>query len=324
MHTTNSLIGDYLLIKLLAWSTISLVFIIFIPDVTLANCGGCCSSHGGVVCSGGVTQCRDGQALSETCRSNGCNKCGSTPKKKTKQEPVIEKPILQKQTEMTCHGHVALGIPGPEDQLLCREGYALGYSFKKKAPMWVAYMLTSESVKRKFKRSSSFREDEELPVEYRALLSDYKGSGYDRGHMAPSATVDSSHNAMEESFLLSNMTPQLSGFNRKGWRALEKKVRDWTNERNELYVVTGALFEGKPKTIGDGVYVPSHLFKVIYDWRSQEAIGFIVPHKAFSKVDLPGFIVSVDEVESRSGLDFNPELEEVIEERIEADVSGLW
>ena len=317
---------------LLCWS-VSLFLIISVSKIALADCQGCCSHNGGVVCKNGVTQCNDGQALSEKCRSKGCNKCGSTPKKKsesklqkTKQEPVVEKPTLQKQTEMTCHGHVALGIPGLEDKLLCREGYALGYNFQKKAPTWVAYRLTSESVNRKFKRSSSFREDEELPVEYRTLLSDYKDSGYDRGHMAPSATVDSSHNAMEESFLLSNMTPQLSGFNRKGWRILEEKVRDWTNNRGELYVVTGALFEGegKPKVIGNGVYVPSHFYKVVYDWASQEAIAFIVPHKAFSKSELSNFIVSIDEVEKRSGFDFNPELDNLTEDRIETEVNGLW
>ena len=82
------------------------------------------------------------------------------------------------------------GIPGPEDQLLCREGYAVGYDYDRKVPSWVAYRLTPESVNKRFERSNKFKEDPEIPNQYRSTLSDYKGSGYDRGHMAASATVD--------------------------------------------------------------------------------------------------------------------------------------
>ena len=142
--------------------------------------------------------------------------------------------------------------------------------------------------------------------------------------MAPSATVDTSKEAMEESFLLSNITPQTAKFNRKGWRVLELLVRDWANERGELYVVTGILFEGKSKTIGNGVHVPSHFYKVIYDTGSQEMLAFIIPHEDFSKKKLSDFIMSVDEVEKRSGLDFNPDLDNVLEKRLEGEVSGLW
>jgi len=223
-----------------------------------------------------------------------------------------------------CNGHVAYGIPGPEDQLLCREGYTVGYDYDKKVPTWVAYRLTPDSVNKKFKRSNKFKADTEIPVQYRSTLSDYKGSGYDRGHMAASATVDSSYNAMMESFLLTNMTPQLPGLNCQGWRYLEQYIREWTNERGELYVVTGAMFVGSDSIIGNGVHVPTHFYKVVFDSVGMDAIAFLVPHRTISKSDLPGFIVSVDEVERLTGLDFNNLLDDGVEDDIEGDVERIW
>jgi len=223
-----------------------------------------------------------------------------------------------------CNGHVALGLPGAEDQLLCRDGYAVGYDYDTKVPAWVAYRITKDSVEAKFERSNRFKEDAELPEAYRSTLSDYKGSGYDRGHMAPSATMDFSHASMQESFLLSNMAPQLPGLNRQGWRYLEGYIRKWAEERNELYVVTGPLFEGEVATIGNGVGVPTAFYKVVYDPAQKDGIAFIVPHRNVSKADIPSFIVSVDQVEAESGLDFLSVLPDEMEADIEDDVEAMW
>ena len=97
-----------------------------------------------------------------------------------------------------------------------RTGYAVGYDYDRKVPSWAAYKLTPESVNKRFERSNKFKEDLEIPVQYRSKLSDYKGSDYDRGHMAASATVDFTYKSMMESFLLTNMTPQLARLNRQG------------------------------------------------------------------------------------------------------------
>lgn len=142
-----------------------------------------------------------------------------------------------------CNGHVAFGLPRSVDQLLCHEGYAVGYDSEKKVPSWVAYHITKENVEKKYKRSNRFKEDAEIVEAHRATLRDYKGSGYDRGHMAPAATIDFSKSSMQESFLMTNMTPQLPGLNRQGWRYLEASVRDWVADRGDLYVVTGVLFD---------------------------------------------------------------------------------
>ncbi len=180
-------------------------------------------------------------------------------------------------------------------------------------------MLTrSSSVQTNSKRILKFRRSIDL------LYQIIKDQGYDRGHMAASATVDSSYNAMMESFLLSNMTPQLPGLNRQGWRYLESYIREWTNERGKLYVVTGAMFIGEHGVIGHGVHVPTHFYKVVYDPVGQDAIAFLVPHRAISKGELPVFIVSVDEVERQTRLDFNNLLDDTIENDIEDDVEEMW
>ena len=309
---------------------ISILLIITVTTATVsADCRGCCSRHGGVDCIDGVTKCRDGSPLSQKCVAKGCNKCETvsstpTPVSTETRESITESPPTVSPGSYHCNGHVAYGIPGPEDQLLCREGYTVGYDYDRKVPTWVAYRLTPDSVNKKFKRSNKFKTDTEIPVKYRSTLSDYKGSGYDRGHMAASATVDSSYNAMMESFLLSNMTPQLPGLNRQGWRYLEQYIREWTNERGEMYVVTGVLFEGEHGVIGNGVHVPTHFYKVVFDSVGMDAIAFIVPHRPISKGELPGFIVSVDEVERLTGLDFNSLLDDTVGDDMEDDVESMW
>ena len=305
-----------------------LIAVLTVTVSVKADCRGCCSRHGGVECADGVTKCRDGSPLSSTCSAKGCDKCGSIPAQapapiSSKESVTVYTPPVSPGS-FRCNGHVAFGIPGPDDQLLCREGYAVGYDYDRKIPTWVAYRLTPDSVNKKFKRSNKFKEDTEIPAQYRSRLSDYKGSGYDRGHMAASATVDSSYNAMLESFLLSNMTPQLPGLNRQGWRYLESYIREWTNERGKLYVVTGVLFEGDHGIIGNDVHLPTHFYKVVYDSVSQDAIAFLVPHRNISKSELPECIVSVDEIEQRTGLDFNRLLDDVIEDDIEDDVERMW
>ncbi len=133
---------------------------------------------------------------------------------------------------------------------------------------------------------------------------------------------------MSESFLLSNMAPQVGiGFNRHIWKTLESKVREWTEDRGELYVVTGNMYAtDHPKTIGrNHVAVPTHCFKVIFDPVRVEAIAFILPNRKLRTADLPNYIVSVDDVERQTGLDFLSKLNDTIEHTVEAEIQpALW
>ncbi|MBE4393774.1 MULTISPECIES: DNA/RNA non-specific endonuclease [Vibrio] len=219
----------------------------------------------------------------------------------------------------TCGQHLDKGMPSTNsDQFLCRDGYAVGYNYDTKNADWVAYHITAESVNITNKRSNSFKEDTEMPDYARSTLADYKGSGYDRGHLAPSATMDFTRESMKQSFLMSNMSPQLPGFNRVGWRVLEEHVRDLANEYNELYVVTGPIYQGNEGTIGNGVMIPSAFYKVILDPSFDEAIAFIVPHRDVSSSELANFITTIDEVERQTGLDFFAQTPDSIEDNMES------
>ncbi len=227
-----------------------------------------------------------------------------------------------------CQEHIKYGAPSLSGDLLCRLGYALSHNPERKTADWVAYHLTKEKVNGTIPRSNDFRPDPDLEPGKRAELSDYKRSGYDRGHMAPAASMKWSERAMSESFLLSNMAPQVgSGFNQHIWKSLESKVRKWTEERGELYVVTGNIYAtNHPKTIGSNhVAVPTHCYKVIFDPIRVEAIAFILPNQRLQTRDLPNYIVSVDAVEQQTGLDFLSKVNDPVEDLVESAIpSGIW
>ncbi|EPR5514035.1 DNA/RNA non-specific endonuclease, partial [Vibrio vulnificus] len=163
-----------------------------------------------------------------------------------------------------------------------------------------------------------------LPDYARSTLADYSNSGYDRGHLAPSAAMDFSQQSMQQSFLMSNMSPQLPGFNRVGWRLLEEHVRDLANEYNELYVVTGPIYQGGENAIGNGVVIPSAFFKVIFDPAFNDAIAFVVPHRDVSGSELANFITTIDEVERLTQLDFFSAVDDSTEASMEAQVWEMW
>lgn len=201
--------------------------------------------------------------------------------------------------------HLAVGIPAGADQVVERLGFALGYSEKHEQPLWVQYRFTAQQNRRRYaERTDEFFEDPDI-LTGSAQLSDYSGSGYHRGHLAPAADMKYSPVAMRESFLLSNISPQLPEFDSGIWVDLEKFVRYTVNVEQSITVVTGPLFTSSDATIGENaVTVPSAYYKVIYDETPpRKMIGFILPH-APSDAAISTFAVSVDEVERRTSLDF--------------------
>jgi len=228
-----------------------------------------------------------------------------------------------------CREFTAFGVPGASGDLLCRKGYLLAHDPARKTPIWVVEHLTREKLKRKVTgRSEDFRADPDLPEERRAELSDYRGSGYDRGHMAPAGDLTWDEQAMSESFYLSNMVPQVGiGNNRGIWMELEKKVRSWGLERGELFVYTGPIYRADDlETIGEnGVAVPGRLYKVVLDPERKEVLAIILPNRKLRTQDLPKYLVSVREVERETGLDFFAILPAQEQERLEAiPAPRLW
>jgi len=216
--------------------------------------------------------------------------------------------------------NLSLGTPGNADTVVNRKGYALGYSEKYEQPLWVIYRITKEEMNSpRFRRTDDFRPDPAIKTGS-AALGDYRRSGYDRGHLAPAATMGFSRQAMSESFYLSNMSPQKPQFNRAIWKKLESQVRTWAHQNKDIYVITGPVIKPGYKTIGrNSVAVPQYYYKVIFDISppSFKMIAFILENKG-SKQPLKTFVVTVDDVEKLTGLDFFSEFPDIIEDKLES------
>ena len=219
-----------------------------------------------------------------------------------------------------------LPAPIPGEQIITHTGYTLSYNEEYELPSYVAYELTRAEVLGSEERNDSFKADPAVRTGS-AELSDYRRSGYDRGHMAPAADFKWSAEAMSDTFYLSNMAPQVPSFNRGIWAELEAVVRTFAYENESVYVVTGpVLTDGPYETIGKNeVAVPKRFYKVVLDYTDPDikAIGFVLPNEGSDR-SLQSYAMSVDDVEDITGIDFYPRLPDDIEEIIEAtyDVSA--
>lgn len=248
------------------------------------------------------------------------------PPKPSVVRPKVEEEPLPKPEKM----ELVIEPTGSKSALVVSHSYyTVGYNSDAKNPEWVAYQLTKKEVLDKdYERTGDFRPDTKVSSGT-ALPEDYRGTGYDRGHLIPAADRAFSMQAMSETFLMSNMSPQVPGFNRGIWKELEQNVRDWARKNDKLYVVTGPVLAQRAKgTIGkvNKVLVPRSFYKVILDYSGPEikAIGFILPN-ADSDNELEDYVRSIDEIELATGLNFFPKLSKAEEKTLEskADVS-LW
>lgn len=187
---------------------------------------------------------------------------------------------------------------------VCFRAFGVMHSGVTRTPLWSAEHLTRAGLSdaRQISRVNNFHAESRLPASERAELRDYVRSGYDRGHMAPSADMPDSR-AQSESFSLANMVPQNSDNNRYLWAGIESSVRKLAQDRGELYVITGPLFKGKTITqVGDRVMVPTQLYKVVYDPKRKQAGAYLVANEATGDYS----VVSVAELEKIAGIDFFP------------------
>ncbi len=196
---------------------------------------------------------------------------------------------------------------GDGGELVEHKHYSLSYNESAEQANWVAYKLTKSSILvPNVKRGKWFDPDYSVKTGS-AFHRDYKGSGYSRGHLAPAGDMAFSKEAMKESFLMSNMSPQLRAFNGGIWNELEQHVRDWAFDNNEVYVVTGPMLNRKiVKRIGKNkVKVPSAFYKIVLDNYGEErkAIAFIMPNE-MSTLPLRDYIVTIDDIERELGIDF--------------------
>lgn len=192
----------------------------------------------------------------------------------------------------------------PKAQELCFSEFAIMHSGISRTALWSAEHLTREQLRSKSERTDDFHPEERLPHADRAELEDYARSGYDRGHLAPSADMPNAQ-AQHESFSLANMIPQVPENNRGIWSAIEGATRHLANQRAEIYVITGPLFTGgSVKRIGGRVLVPSHVYKAIYDPSTGEGAAYLTGN-------VPGDdyrVISISELEKVSGIRHFPKM----------------
>ncbi|MBR1850104.1 MAG: DNA/RNA non-specific endonuclease [Bacteroidales bacterium] len=195
--------------------------------------------------------------------------------------------------------------------------YTLQYSEPYEQPRWVAYMLTRDRANGQAKRTNNFREDPAVATGS-ATPNDYRRSGYTRGHLVPAGDMKWDTTAMSETFLMSNISPQIAEFNDGVWNRLESQVRRWARVYDTIYIVTGPLIDARnADRIGPNqVAVPYAFFKAIYAPAIDQTIAFIVDHRA-SDAPLAKFAVTVDSLEAVSGLDLFPALPDEQEARLE-------
>lgn len=219
-----------------------------------------------------------------------------------------------------------LEIPKQIDghQVVEHTGYVLSYNEEYEVADWVAYEFTHEELLADVaNRKDNFRSDPAI-VTGSAELSDYKKSGYSRGHLAPAADFNWSEEAMSDTFYLSNMTPQLqNNFNAGIWLDAENYVRELCEQNNVVFVVTGpVLTDGPYETIGKNkVAVPKQFYKVLLCVDSEGycfPVAMVIPHDAERKSELASFFCTINQVEEITGLDFFPMLNDSIEEVIES------
>ncbi len=205
--------------------------------------------------------------------------------------------------------------------------FTLSYSEQHEQPEWVAYSISKARLAKKVDRRNNFRPDPTIATgtpEY----DDYRDSKqHDAGHMLPSRPMQFNCTAMDETFFTSNMSPQLSHFNRYKWAELERLMRNFAWNNGEVMVVTGPVLKGAGNPIGETnkINVPRFYYKVVLDLQHKKALAFLLPHKERMKNKLLEFVVTIDEVEQRTGIDFFPALEDQLENELESTAKPeLW
>ncbi|HSH47336.1 MAG TPA: DNA/RNA non-specific endonuclease [Halomonas sp.] len=229
-----------------------------------------------------------------------------------------------------------MGVPERGDswlalhRVLRSDGYLVGWSDLRVSPLWVSYELTPV-------RYPDIAPRPDFKQDWRTLWpvtpTSYRHSGYDRGHLAPNYAIAAVHgpSAQRATFLMSNMTPQKPDLNRRLWQRLEEAVMDHFVPRfGRLQVITGPVYAedfiaGALNRVGFSE-VPVAFYKIlVVPGESPRALAFVMPQDVRGHEPLDRYVVSIDEVEALTGLNFMPQLDPTLEAALEAGVNtGGW
>ena len=208
--------------------------------------------------------------------------------------------------------------------------FSLEWSYADKANRWTCYQLHEGNKNGNAGRNDSFREDPEIPAQYRSTLADYKGSGFSRGHLCPSSDRQCSVEQNKQTFFLSNMQPQWQNHNGVLWANFEDKVRAWADICDTLYVVKAATIRS------DQVYsekcngvlpVPKYFYMALLQYdkstNTYEAMALWTVHenKSIKGANFKDYAITIDELEERTGIDFFCNLPDDIEDMVERNLN---
>lgn len=205
--------------------------------------------------------------------------------------------------------------------LLEKPQYVLSYNCNTSTANWVSWQL-NDSWLGSVERSDDFRPDPDIPENcYSVHPNDYRGSGYDRGHLIPSGDRTQNQTDNSATFLMSNMIPQSPANNRQVWRELEEYSRNLVKQGKELYIVAGV--KGKDGAIAEGnIIVPQYTWKVILvleQGNVENMIGVLIPNnESVVNRDWQDYLVSIDRIEILTGYDFFSDISVNIQEKLES------
>ncbi|WP_027159251.1 DNA/RNA non-specific endonuclease [Methylobacter luteus] len=218
-------------------------------------------------------------------------------------------------------------------RILRNDGFILGYSDLRGNPLWVEYVLTPLP-----ENEPSLKRPNRFETDWRSINrvshDSYQQSGYDRGHMAPNYAISRLYGkeGQVDSFLMTNISPQKSKLNQRVWQRLEEiEIQHFAKRFGKVWVITGPVFNGTIERLKSDwtVEIPDAFYKIYIAKPNPNAhpiaLGFVIPQTVKGKEPLMQFVTSVDHIEAQTGLDFFPELDDKVEDAVEARVDpSIW
>ena len=192
------------------------------------------------------------------------------------------------------------------------------YSKLHKQALWTFHKLTRKSIQGNTSRTNDYRFDPKVadPVDN----TDYRGSGFDRGHLVPAADMKLNYQSMSETFFMTNMSPQRAGFNRAIWKQLEDGIRSQVRSLGDAFIVTAPVLSKKLPTIKSGVSIPTLFYKIAYFPKAKVMRAYLLENRKYSGASYSDFQVPVDEIEELTGIDFFAALPTHLQNRLESSI----
>lgn len=228
--------------------------------------------------------------------------------------PVAVKPVVKEET-----------IKRPADVIMIDHKYfKIAYNQSKRLAEYVTYQLTANQLTSKSaERNNKFIPDPYLVdnnIPY-VVTAEYAKSGYDRGHLAPSADFAWNQDANNMTFVMSNMAPQSPGLNRDAWKRLEDQVRKWACGEEKITVITGPILAENLPTLKSGLEIPQDFFKIIIDETAPKKTIAFLYHQTDKGNVLSQRIVPMKNIEKATGIAFNQDFPELRNEKMRVPAS---